>query len=144
MKFLKTGLILTAFALFAFACNQAANNTANNTANNSANKNITVTNNNAQNSTPKDELAVGKSVYTEKCAACHKENGTGGKVTIEGKTINPDNLTTEKLKNTPDEKYVGYIENGFPEDGMPAFKGKLTDAEIKAVIKYVRTEFQSK
>lgn len=142
MKFFKFSLILSAFALFAFACNQAA--TTNNTSNNAANNAKTVSNANMPTATPLDEIAIGKSVFKENCANCHKDSGTGGKVTIEGKTINPDNLTTEKMKNTPDEKYYGYIETGFPEDGMPAFKGKLTDAEIKAVVKYIRKEFQSK
>ena len=32
--------------------------------------------------------------------------------------------------------------NGFPEDGMPAFKGKLTDQEIKDVVAYIRKELQ--
>ena len=140
MKFLKISLILSAFALFIFACSQAANNTANNAANN----NKTVSNTNSPTSTPTDEIAVGKTVYTERCVICHRDNGTGGKVTIEGKTINADNFTIEKMKNMSDEKYVGYIENGVIDEGMPAFKGKLTDAEIKSVINYIRKEFQSK
>ncbi|CAN5546930.1 hypothetical protein BH10ACI1_BH10ACI1_22590 [soil metagenome] len=142
MKFLKVGLIFSAFALFIFACNQAAN--TNNTTNNAANNNKNVAQTNLPATTPNDELALGKTAYKENCAKCHKDDGTGGKITIEGKTINPDNLTTDKQKNKSDEKYVEFIENGFPEDGMPAFKGRLTDAQIKQIIKYVRTEFQSK
>lgn len=146
MKNIKIGLVLSAFALFIFACNQAANtnNTANNAANNSANNSKPVANNNNQTNAPMDEAALGATTYKQFCANCHKEDGTGGKVTIEGKTINAENLTTDKMKNMSDEKYVGYIENGIPDEGMPAFKGRLTDDKIKAVIKHIRTNLQSK
>ena len=70
---------------------------------------------------------------------CHRDSGKGGKVTIEGKTINPDDITTAKQKAKTDEKIYSYISDGFPDDGMPAFKDKLTDAEIKSIIKHVRT-----
>ncbi len=141
MKFLKLSLILSAFALFVFACNQAAN--TNNSSNN-ATKNTNTPTTNAQTTPQTDETALGKTSYKQNCANCHKDNGTGGKVTIEGKTINPDDLTSQKMKDLTDEKYVKYIENGIPDEGMPAFKGKMTDAEIKATIAYIRKEFQSK
>ncbi len=43
-----------------------------------------------------------------------------------------------------DAKYIDYIENGIPDEGMPAFKGKLTDGEIKDVVIYIRKELQKK
>lgn len=139
MKFLKISLILSTFALFVFACNQAANT------NNSTNNAVKNTNTATTQTTPKaDESALGKTSYKQNCANCHKDDGTGGKVTIEGKTMNPDNLTSQKMKDMSDEKYVKYIENGIPDEGMPPFKGKMTDAEIKAVIAYIRKDFQGK
>ncbi|HMS38810.1 MAG TPA: cytochrome c [Pyrinomonadaceae bacterium] len=140
MKFLKLSLILTAFALFVFACSNTANNSGNNAANNTKNT-ATV---NTQTTPKADENALGKTSYKQNCANCHKDDGTGGKVTIEGKTMNPDNLTSDKMKQMADEKYVKYIENGIPDEGMPAFKGRMTDAEIKATIAYIRKEFQGK
>ncbi len=143
MRLLKTGLILSAFALFVFACNQAAN-TTNNTTNNAV-KNVNSTANaNAPTNAPTDESALGKTSYKQNCANCHKDDGSGGKVTIEGKAMNPDNLTSQKMKDMADAKYVKYIENGIPDEGMPPFKGKMTDAEIKATIAYIRKEFQGK
>ncbi len=142
MKFLKLSLILSAFALFVFACNQAAN--TNNSTNNTAKIVNTTTNTNAPVNSPTDETALGKTSYKQNCARCHKDDGTGGKVTIEGKTLNPDNLTTDKMKQMADEKYVKYIEDGIPDEGMPPFKGKMTDAEIKATIAYIRKDFQGK
>jgi mono/diheme cytochrome c family protein len=70
---------------------------------------------------------------------CHKDTGKGGKMTQDGKTINPDDLTTAKMKAMTDEKLNGYVTNGIEDEGMPAFKGKLTTDEIKSVIRHVRT-----
>ena len=91
-----------------------------------------------------DELASGKKVYGISCAGCHKADGTGGPKEIEGKKINPDDLTSEKIKGFSDEKILGYIMNGVEDEGMPAFKGKLSEAEMRDVVKYLRTEIQKK
>lgn len=139
MKLLKFAFILSAFGVFITACGETAKN-----ATNAANNTAVVINSNAAapSKTPVDELAAAREIYTISCSNCHKENGTGGKVVIEGKTINADNLTTDKMKNMPDAKYISYIENGIPDEGMPAFKGKLTDQQIKDVVRYIRAEFQ--
>jgi mono/diheme cytochrome c family protein len=89
-----------------------------------------------------DELASGRKVYEINCANCHKANGIGGPVEIEGKKLNPDNLTSDKIKGFSDEKIIGYITNGIEDEGMPSFKGKLSEGEMRDVVKYVRTEIQ--
>jgi cbb3-type cytochrome c oxidase subunit III len=70
--------------------------------------------------------AEGKSIFTSNCASCHTlaDAGTSG-------TIGP-NLDQAK----PDEALVKQrVTNGMGV--MPSFKGKLTDAQIDAVAKYV-------
>ena len=89
-----------------------------------------------------DELASGRQVYKDNCTICHKDNGTGGEVTIEGKKLNPDDLSSEKIKGFTDEKIIGYIMNGVVEDGMPAFKDKLSEGQMRDVVKYIRAEIQ--
>jgi mono/diheme cytochrome c family protein len=89
-----------------------------------------------------DELASGKKVYETNCMICHKEDGTGGRVTIEGKTIKPENLTEDKFKKAPDEKLIQYIMDGVEDEGMPAFKNKLSEGEMRDVVKYIRTSLQ--
>lgn len=134
MKTIKFGLVLFAFAVFAIACGQA-----------------TVTNN-APAASPKDApkaspsvapsvaaVIDGKELYTVNCMTCHKDSGKGGKITVEGRALNPDDITTAKMKAKPDEKFYGYIADGFPDDGMPAFKDKLKKEEIEAIIKHIRT-----
>ena len=138
MKYLKLALIAVTTAIFIAACGQAANTpVANNTAP-KANQNAAAPAP-AASAAPVDEAALGKELYAKNCMICHKDTGKGGKVTIEGKSIDPDDITTAKMKEKADDKFVGYINEGFPEDGMPAFKDKLTADQVKAIIKHVRT-----
>ena len=129
-------LVATLFALVVFiaACSQTAVTPVANNAPAKTNQPVAAT------ATPAavDEVAMAKELYAKNCMICHKDTGKGGKVTFEGKTINPDDLTSDKMKNKNDDKLNGYISEGFPDDGMPAFKGKLTTDEIKAVVKHVR------
>lgn len=133
MKLLCLSLIF-AFSAFAFACGTAPTNSATNAGNSTPAPSVEVT--------PTDPLAKGQSYYNQNCAACHKEDGTGGKMTIEGKSMNVDDLTSEKIKKFTDEKITGYIVNGVVDEGMPAFKDKLTGAEISEIVRFVRGGLQ--
>jgi mono/diheme cytochrome c family protein len=138
MKNLKLFLVGTCI-LAAWGCGTTApvNNTATTNAN-AARPNAAT----SPAATPVVELAMGRELYKQNCAVCHKEDGTGGKITIEGKSIEPDDLTSEKIKKFSDEKISGYIVNGVVDEGMPAFKDKLTEAQIKEVVAHVRKEIQ--
>jgi len=92
-------------------------------------------------STP-DALAASRDLFKTNCAKCHQDSGKGGKVTVDGKQINAHDLTSDKMKKRDDDKFRDDILEGSPDDGMPAFKGKLTDAQIDDIIKYIRTELQ--
>jgi mono/diheme cytochrome c family protein len=130
-------LLLVVFALaFVYACAPATQ------------QNTVVNNNAAPAAKPTAaaptpaEVASGKKLYSDNCAACHKETGTGGKMVIEGRKINPDDLTSAKIKGFSDEKIAGYVRNGIEDEGMPAFKDKLTDAQIAELIAYIRSDLQ--
>lgn len=88
-----------------------------------------------------DELASGKTVYETNCMVCHKDDGTGGKLTIEGKSLNVEDLTADKIKKMSDERIITYIMNGVEDEGMPAFSGKLSEGEMRDVVKFIRTQF---
>ncbi len=144
MKILKFCLVLSAIAMFVFACseNKPTNSATNANANKpTANANTTAT---TQPTAAIDELAAAKKIYSDKCVRCHKEDGTGGKTEIDGVKINAENLTTDKMKNEPDSEFIEAIEKGFPDDGMPAYKGKISDQEIKDLVKLIRRDFQKK
>jgi mono/diheme cytochrome c family protein len=137
MKLFKLALIFSVLTFFIVACTQTqapTKNTAENT-----NKE---TNAAPETTATPDELASGRKNYKEQCARCHQDDGTGGKVEIEGKTLKVDNLTTDKMKKMADEKYIKYMVNGIPDEGMPAFKDVLSDEEMKEVVKFIREEIQ--
>lgn len=89
-----------------------------------------------------DRLAAGRDLYQQNCAKCHRDAGTGGKITIDGKSLEPKDLTSERMKNRSDKKLLGDISEGAPDDGMPAFKEKLTEAQITETIGFIRAELQ--
>jgi mono/diheme cytochrome c family protein len=147
MNFVKIALILSALVIFILACDQTptVNNSANITANNAQAGNGNVSNSmpiNGAQEVNENDLAAGRKIYMEICANCHKEEGTGGKRTIEDKTINAENFTSESAKKESDEEYMKYIKEGVPGEGMPAFKDKLNDDQIRNVIAFIRREFQ--
>jgi membrane protein involved in colicin uptake len=76
-------------------------------------------------------------IWAKRCVKCHGSNGKGK---LEGV---PD-LTGSKTKSKSDKQLFNIIANGVKaetEDGedMPAWKGKLTDDEIHAAVKYVKS-----
>ena len=89
-----------------------------------------------------DQLASGQNVYKENCASCHKEDGSGGVMIFEGKKLKPEDLTSSKIKGFSDEKIIGYIMKGVEDEGMPAFAGKLSEGEMRDVVKFIRVKLQ--
>ena len=89
-----------------------------------------------------DEFASAKKIYKEMCSECHKEDGTGGRVDVDGKNIRVPDLTSAKVKRLSDETYLKYIRNGDEEEGMPAFKDKLSNEEMVALVKLIRRDIQ--
>ncbi len=130
-------LVLPVFAaLLVFACSQPK----------SADNSAAVVSNSSTpvNAAAPDELASAKIIYTEKCVKCHKEDGKGGVTDFDGTKIKSPDLTSDRQKGKPDKDYVEIINNGATEEGMPAFKGKISDAEITNLVKYIRRDFQGK
>ena len=71
-----------------------------------------------------------------------KTTARAAKLDIDGKKINAKSLISDISKKIRIPNMLKLFEKGFPDDGMPAFKGKLTDEEINGVVKYIRTELQ--
>jgi len=144
MNLLKTGLILFFFAVFVFACSRTENSGSAVTNGNQTAVNLPASAAPPQISNAGDELASARGIYSETCARCHKTDGAGGVTVIDGKNVKAPNLTSERQKREPDSEYIEIIEKGAPEDGMPAYKGKISDEDIKNLVKYIRREFQGK
>ena len=81
----------------------------------------------------------GHELYAENCIICHRKTATGGAATIQGKKIKPTDLTKERLRTWSDDKWLRDVETGDPDEGMPAFKDKLSPEQIIAIVTYIRT-----
>jgi mono/diheme cytochrome c family protein len=158
MIFLKFGLLLSALTFFIIACTQT--NPGNNAATaNTANNRAVVVNTTPPASQPPEnsgkrteslpsgqatETASATETFKTICAKCHKETGEGGEVTINGRKLKVPNFKSERMKNDEDEDFIDAIANGIPEDGMPAFKDRLNEEQIKNLVQFIRKDIQGK
>lgn len=74
----------------------------------------------------------GADTFKAKCAMCH---GADGKK--ENPAMGTKALTSPEIQKLSEADLVATITNG--KGKMPAYKGKLTDEQIKAVAQYVKT-----
>jgi cytochrome c6 len=85
--------------------------------------------------------ADGKALWDANCAQCHGKAGNAD--TKMGKTLGAKDLTSAQVQSSfTDAKAATVIKEGVKENGkttMKAFGGKLSDADIKALVAYVRT-----
>ena len=76
----------------------------------------------------------GANIFTEKCSMCHGIDGTGYPA------IKTPNFTDPKWQAAhPEKERLNAIENGVKGTAMVSFKGKLSQQEITAVLKYIRS-----
>lgn len=139
MFFFKLSIVFLSAILFVAGCsNSDVSQNSANTAANPATSNSAPT----PNAAPADELAAARELYTKQCADCHKETGEGGRKEIDGEKIKVPNFKDPRVSAEKDDEYVEQIEKGG--DGMPAYKGKISDEEIKNLVRYIRRDFQGK
>jgi len=85
--------------------------------------------------------ADAKTNWANNCAQCHGASGKGD--TKMGKMLSAMDLTDPKKQSSfTDAQATTAIRDGIKQNGkttMKAFGGKLSDAEIKALVAYVRS-----
>jgi mono/diheme cytochrome c family protein len=136
MKTVKLGLIFLAIAIFSLAC--ANNQTQTNKTENETKPNTA----NTQPTAPADELASAKKIYSESCVKCHKEDGSGGQIQGDDGKFNVTSFKSEKAMKHDEAKMYDYIANG--DDEMPAFKSRLSEQQMKDLVKFIRKDFQGR
>jgi mono/diheme cytochrome c family protein len=134
MKRISLALTSIAITLGAVACTETATPTNTSTPATSASP--------AAPGTPADPLAAARANYAKNCEACHGPTGEGGLRKVDNKQIKVPSLKAEHAIKHTDEQIAHMITNG--EEAMPAFKDKMTPAEIADMVKFVRKEFQGK
>lgn len=77
----------------------------------------------------------GADTYKAKCQMCHGADGSAN--TPAGKSMKALPFSTPELIAQTDAQLIADTKNG--KGKMPAYSGKLTDAQIKDVVSYIRT-----
>jgi len=91
--------------------------------------------------TAADNVRRGEVVYKESCIACHGDDGSGNWSGV------PDLTEKKGVLAKRDAVLLKHMVNGFQSPGspmaMPARGGDptLTEADLKAALKYMRKEF---
>ncbi len=75
------------------------------------------------------QLLRGRSVYVARCASCHGARGSGGAGPGFGDGRLQRDLPSPAMQ-------LRIVERG--RGGMPAFGGRLSQADLEAVVRYVR------
>lgn len=78
---------------------------------------------------------AGEATYKAKCAMCHGADGAGN--TPVGKNMKVRSFKSAEDVKASDAELIKETTNGVGK--MPAYKGRLTDAQIKDVVAYIRT-----
>jgi mono/diheme cytochrome c family protein len=77
----------------------------------------------------------GGALYKTKCAMCHGVDGTGN--TPVGKSMKVRSFKSDEDVKASDDTLIKQTKEGVGK--MPAYAGKLTDAQIQDVVTYIRT-----
>ncbi|MEO8607299.1 MAG: c-type cytochrome [Chloroflexota bacterium] len=86
-----------------------------------------------------DEIAQGKQIWTETCAACHGETGAGDGPNAAQINRPIGNLTVQtEITNISDAALFTTISEGVG-NSMPSFKDSLSEDQRYAAIAYIRT-----
>ena len=136
MKLIALALTCVAIALVAIACTETATPTNTNTSRAATSPAA------PSPAASVDEFASAKANYAKHCEACHGPEATGGLVKVDNKQIKVPSLKSDHALKHTDDKITKMITNG--EEEMPAFKDKMSAAEIQDMVRYVRKGIQGK
>jgi mono/diheme cytochrome c family protein len=86
-------------------------------------------------------LETGRDIFYKHCKACHGDKGNGK--TFAANVLNPPpkNFTSEKTKKElTEERMIHSVTKGRKGTAMMPWESNLTQAEIQAVVHYIRKE----
>jgi mono/diheme cytochrome c family protein len=84
----------------------------------------------------------GRSLFQAHCATCHGASGRGDSWRARLLFLRPGDLTRPAMASLSDQFLAELIRHGgstFGKPGMPSFGFVLSDAEIEAVVLYLRS-----
>lgn len=80
-----------------------------------------------------------KGLYLRNCSSCHVKDGKGNPVLAKAFKLAPEalSLVDQETLSKSDKELVGVIREG--KGKMPAYKGRLNDLEVAAILSYIRS-----
>jgi cytochrome c6 len=81
------------------------------------------------------DVASGEKVFKAKCVSCHGPDGKGE--TAAGKATKARDFASAEVKAESDATWADIITKG--KNKMPSYDKKITDAEVKDVVAYIRS-----
>ncbi|HEY4709842.1 MAG TPA: cytochrome c [Candidatus Acidoferrales bacterium] len=75
-------------------------------------------------------------LFKSKCSVCHSPDGSGSSAT--GKQLGVTDLRADEVQKQTDAQLNDSITSGKGTK-MPAYKGKITDDQIKGLVGYIRS-----
>ena len=80
-------------------------------------------------------IETGRPIYQANCAGCHGDGATPPRLPFV-----PSHGNDGHTWHHPDRSLVGWILDGTGQpSSMPAFRGKLTESEVRAVLAYIKS-----
>lgn len=76
----------------------------------------------------------GAGIYQTNCVSCHARDGHGSPV---GKSLQAPDLHSVQVQQQPDTQLAALITQG--KGNMPGFGTRLSNDQITALVKYIRT-----
>ena len=88
------------------------------------------------------DASLGERVYLNNCAVCHGDKGAGAMWTQASLNPPPRAFTSAQTRQElTRERMITSVTYGRPNTAMMSFRKRLSDAEIAAVVDYVRATF---
>ncbi|MBV8086399.1 MAG: c-type cytochrome [Chloroflexi bacterium] len=87
---------------------------------------------------PQLEADAGRNAYTGSCALCHGDKGDGHGTL--GRSMAPiaTDLTSASTEDKSDAELFWIVKDGLSFSAMPGFDGQYQDADIAALVAYIR------
>jgi mono/diheme cytochrome c family protein len=138
LRQVKIVLVITATILGLIACTNEATPSKNTGGNASAV--LPSPGANANTAEPVDQFAEVRSIFSEKCAGCHKQDGAGGIRDVDGKRLKVPKIRNMSTSEDEEAEMTEQIRDGG--HGMPPFKKVLNADQISQMVRFITTEFQ--
>lgn len=77
-------------------------------------------------------IAAGQKLFSVACSTCHGSDGQGSRM---APALNTQNFLTQ----TNDQAIKAIISQGVPDTRMPAWGGRLSDAQLNTLVSFIRS-----